>query len=138
MLEGGGGGDDGAARPPKRKRRKRGKRRKGGIGAEDALRLLRAVPDAGLTALGRIHIDALRLRATFGFDDPADTGEVFGMLTPLVYGLPAERCDFQIRPDFDRRRFEGSAELSLHLTPLSVAWPVLRLVLLFWGMRRWR
>lgn len=137
-LEGGGGGDGAAETPPKRKRGKRRKRRRGGIGAEDAMRLLKAVPHAAVTALRRIHIDGLRLRATFGFDDPADTGEVFGLLTPWVYGLPTELCDVRIQPDFDGPRFEGSAELSVHLTPVAVVWPAVRLALIVWGMWRWR
>lgn len=100
-----------------------------GVGVSEVMRLLRAVPDAAMTALRRIHLDRLRLRAVFGFADPADTGQVFGQLTPLVYGVPCARCEVQIEPDFDGPRFEGSADVSIHLTPLAVAWPILRLVL---------
>ena len=124
-----------------RKRRQKCRRRpeeeadedSGGIGAAQVLRLLSAVPEAVMTALGRIHLDRLRLRAAFGFDDPADTGQVFGQLTPWVYGVPRERCKVEIEPDFEGPRFEGCAEVSVHLTPLAVVWPLLRLVLLIRG-----
>lgn len=98
--------------------------------AAEVSRLLTASPEAALTALRRIHLDRLSLRAVFGFDDPADTGQVFGQLTPWVYGVPCERCDVQVRPDFDGRKFEGRAEIAVHLTLLAVAWPLLRLALL--------
>ena len=103
------------------------------ITAAEVSRLLTALPEAVLIALRRIHLDRLSLRAVFGFDDPADTGQVFGQLTPWIYGVPRERCDVQVRPDFDRKRFEGSAEVAVHLTLLAVAWPLLRLVLLIRG-----
>lgn len=128
-------------RPPKRRRTPRAeakpeKRRSGGVEPEKILRVLRALPDALMTAFGRIHVDRLRLRAAFGFDDPADTGQAFGLLTPLAYGLPSDRVEIGLEPDFERRRFEGTADLSLRLTPLAVAWPVLRLGLLIWRLRR--
>ncbi|WP_413720663.1 DUF2953 domain-containing protein [Silicimonas sp. MF1-12-2] len=103
------------------------------ITAAEVSRLLTALPEAVLIALRRIHLDRLSLRAVFGFDDPADTGQVFGQLTPWIYGVPRERCDVQVRPDFDGKRFEGSAEVAVHLTLLAVAWPLLRLVLLIRG-----
>ena len=101
--------------------------------AAEVSRLLTALPDAALTALRRIHLDRLSLRAVFGFDDPADTGQVFGQLTPWIYGMPREKCDVQVRPEFDGRRFEGSAEIAVHLTLLAVAWPLLRLALVIRG-----
>jgi hypothetical protein len=119
-------------RPRKRTRRAEAEAdsdKGGGISAAQVSRLLSAVPEALSTALGRIHLDALRLWAAFGFDDPADTGQVFGQLTPWIYGLPCRRCEIGIEPDFEGRRFEGRADLSVHLTPLAVAWPVLRLIL---------
>lgn len=103
------------------------------ITAAEVSRLLMALPDAALSALPRIHLDRLSLRAVFGFDDPADTGQVFGQLTPWIYGVPCEKFDVQVRPDFDGKRFEGSAEVAVHLTLLAVAWPLLRLALLIRG-----
>lgn len=136
-LEGGGGGAA-SERPRRRRRRAKRKRtgkKRGGMSAERVLRVLNAVPEALSTALRRVRIDRLRLRAVFGFDDPADTGQVFGLLTPLVYGLPWERVDIGVEPDFDGRRFDGSAEISLHFTPIAVAWPVLRLGMMVWRLK---
>lgn len=135
---GSGGGDTPGPHRQSRRRREDRKREKAARGIMDAdklFQLLHAVPEALLTAVRRIHIDRLRLRTAFGFEDPADTGRAFGMLTPVIYGLPCDCAEVIVEPDFDGRRFEGSADVSLHLTPLAVAWPVLRLVLLFRRMR---
>jgi hypothetical protein len=119
------------AAPPRRpkKRGKPHRKRRQAIEPGQAFRLLTSLPDAVLTGLGRIHFDRVNLEAVFGFDDPAETGEFFGRLTPFVYGLPQDRCDVCLRPDFDRARFEGSAEVALHATPLMLVWPIIRLFL---------
>lgn len=119
------------AAPPRRakKRRKPHRKRRKAIEPGQAFRLLTSLPDAVLTGLGRIHFDRVSLQAVFGFDDPAETGEIFGRLTPFIYGLPQDRCDVCLRPDFDGARFEGSAEVALHATPVMLVWPIIRLFL---------
>jgi hypothetical protein len=64
------------------------------------------------------RIETVHSDLTFGFEDPADTGQVFGLLAPLAYGLKGSAHGGpQIRPDFEKARFEGTASLTLSFVP---------------------
>lgn len=106
---------------PKRERR-RGKQR-----STAGSRFLKAMPGLIRSELSRIHLDRLHLGLAFGFADPADTGRLYGQLQPLAYTLPALELD--IRPDFTRPRLDVHIEAAVHLTPLSLAVPVLKVLL---------
>ena len=73
------------------------------------------------------------MSVAFGLDDPADTGLIFGLITPAVYGLGSETCHVSVEPDFSRRRFAGQAEVELEFTPVAVVWPAIR-----FGLQLWR
>lgn len=120
------------AEPEKQGRRKWPWRRK----AKDAtggsfpvIEVLREVLRFLEAELSRVHLDLVRLNGVFGLPDPADTGRVFGLLTPVMYGLPCERVDVSLSPDFEAARLTADGEARLHLTPLALLWPVLRLAL---------
>lgn len=116
-------------RPSKRKRR--GKRDGGGWslpgGPGTARQLIRGLPEVVRGEFARIHVDRLELDARFGTGDPADTGRLYGYLTPLAYALPARRVSVILRPDFANACFQGRAEAALHLIPGALVWPLLRL-----------
>ena len=96
----------------------------------------RAIADFLSSELSRIHIDRLHANAVFGLADPADTGQLFGMLTPLIYGLPGDRVDLALAPDFSGPRFDGDGEARLHFTPAALIVPVIRLALRLKGVTR--
>ena len=104
---------------PKRTDRKTSKRgRAGGLSPRgnivvEAVTLLRRV-------LGAFHIDALRVDAEFGLGDPAETGQVFGQLCPVIYGTGA---NVTLRPNFNEACLRGSAMARIKVTPIAVAWP---------------
>ena len=93
---------------------------------------MRRLFEAGTQIIGdelaRIHLDRLDLDARIGTGDPAETGRLYGYLTPLIYGLPRERWRLAVRPDFDRAVFEGRAEIALHLVPVALLGPVIGLI----------
>lgn len=61
----------------------------------------------------RIHNAALDLR--FGTSDPAETGQIFGALTPLIYG---GRCvELSVEPVFDAAVFDVRAAVDVTVTP---------------------
>lgn len=111
------------ARPGKKRGRKP-RRMPGGRGA--ARRMIAALPDLIGGELRRIHIDRLAVNADFGLADPADTGRVYGYLTPVIYATHSPRLALDLRPDFTRARLSGQAEAALHLTPGALAWPAIR------------
>jgi hypothetical protein len=98
-------------------RKKPGRRKEGGAThgnvVAEAATLLRRV-------LGAIHFDALRLDVEFGLGDPAETGQLFGQLCPVIYGAGA---DVRLRPNFDVACLRGYAMAQFRVIPVAVAWP---------------
>jgi hypothetical protein len=67
-----------------------------------------------------VRCEDFSLRAEFGFDDPADTGRVYGALAPLLLVAAAKGLNVQCRPSFVRAGLEGSCAATLSVRPLSV------------------
>lgn len=95
--------------------------------------VLRALPGLLAAIVDRTRIDRLHLDLRFGTGDPALTGQVYGWLMPLVYGVGgASVADLRVRPEFDRVCLAGDAEVLLRLRPVSLAGPLFR----FWQAAR--
>ncbi|MFY0312449.1 DUF2953 domain-containing protein [Leisingera sp. D0M16] len=93
----------------------------------DARRLVPAAARLAAVILRRIRIRTLILDAKFGSGDPAETGQLYGMLAPLVYGsLPARRLQVSVKPVFDRAVLSGRAELDVSLVPAALIVPAVR------------
>jgi hypothetical protein len=114
-------------RPRERKARKpRDKARKRrGPSRDLVMRGLKAAPALVMGELRQVHVDRFRFDADFGLGDPAETGELYGWLCPLLFATPLRRADIHLRPDFTARRFDGQLDLSLHFTPILLAGPML-------------
>ncbi len=84
-----------------------------------------AIPDLIRRLIRAIHIEHLRLKGVFGFTDPANTGQVYGMLTPFIYGFQG-RTDVTISPDFNAKRLEGEVDAALSIIPMALIMPFLR------------
>lgn len=93
----------------------------------------------------RIGVDGFYLRTEFGFDDPADTGIVFGVMTPWLLAAHHKGYDVRVQPDFASPRFAGALGASVHLRPVAVvavvsaflcAPPTLRALRAAWRARR--
>lgn len=71
----------------------------------------------------RVHVDS-----RFGLGDPSETGQVFGLLAPFAYGIPASPgVHIHIEPVFDNhRRLTGRVELDLSLVPAMLLAPAIR------------
>ncbi len=88
--------------------------------AQAAIRLV-----TELMATVRFETASLNLR--FGLGDPAETGQLYGQLTPLVYsasGCPRVRID--VEPIFDEATLTGRAALDLSVVPARLIAPFLR------------
>ncbi|MCB4457910.1 DUF2953 domain-containing protein [Leisingera sp. McT4-56] len=93
----------------------------------DARRLVPAAARLAVAILRRIRVRALILDAEFGSGDPAETGQMFGMLAPLAYAtLPARRLQVSLQPVFDRAVLSGRAELDVSLVPAALIGPAVR------------
>ncbi|MDU8943749.1 DUF2953 domain-containing protein [Ovoidimarina sediminis] len=123
-----------ARKEPRDKRRTRNRARR--ISASPG-RMLRAVVRLVLEILGRFDIRRATLDLRFGCGDPGDTGALYGMLTPLVFGVPpGQTASIRIEPVFDARVFSGQAELDLTLVPARLVPPFLRFGWAVWGPER--
>lgn len=66
------------------------------------------------------RINRLRVRLLFGLDDPADTGFIYGLLSPgfsSLYALP--QVDFDVTPVFDRSVVETNMEMKIRVVPVN-------------------
>ena len=100
------------------------KRRRGVVGGS---RMLSAAPEFLSGLLGAIHFEHLKLDAEFGLNDPADTGQVYGCLTPLQFGAFAGPGRFvSLRPNFERACFAGELDAAVHFTIAAFLPPALR------------
>lgn len=76
---------------------------------------------------GLIHLEHLEVDADLGLADPADTGQLFGVLAALNQSLwPNSRVSIAVRPDFSGPRADGSLDAVLSLVPLALVPPGVR------------
>ena len=111
---------------PDKPARKHSKQKRGRTGRQrwnlrgdilpEAMTLLRRV-------LGAIHIDLLHLDAEVGLGDPAETGQFYGQLCPLIYTTGGH---VTLRPNFERACLQGTALAKFHFTLLGLFWPFVR------------
>lgn len=104
---------------PKRRRSSRPKR---GYGA-----VIWALPELMRDMLRHIHLAELHIDADYGLGDPADTGELSGLLIPLQYAhpLPAS-VSLNLRPVFTQPCLKGSLTTAVRVTVAAFLVAILR------------
>jgi hypothetical protein len=70
--------------------------------------------------LRQAKLDEFRVRTAFGFDNPADTGIVYGFLSPLLMIATARGLNVECRPMFEDSGIRGAVSATVHVRPLSV------------------
>ena len=71
--------------------------------------------------IGCIHIRRLRLQVLLGLDDPADTGQLWGMVGPLALLVPVPaRAELVIQPDFTDAVLQIDGEGAVRILPIEV------------------
>lgn len=89
--------------------------------------VVRAVPSLILGLLHRIHLKELHIDADYGLGDPADTGQLCGLLMPLQYASPMPASvSLDLRPDFTRAILNGSVTAVVRVTLASLFVPLSR------------
>lgn len=83
-----------------------------------------------LAALLRtVHVDRLSIAADVGLVDPADTGQLFGMMTAAVHAMPSKQnILIVIRPHFVEQHASGRLDVELSFVPLFLIPPSIRFV----------
>jgi hypothetical protein len=121
---------DSARRKPKAKKRGARPRKSPALSHRAVARIRRAVVAApGLVAglLRPIRLERLAIDADIGLDDPADTGQLLGLLAAATHSLPtASAMSVAVRPDFTGPRVAGEVEAVLSFIPAAFVPPGLR------------
>lgn len=121
--------DDDTEKPLKKRRRS---------GLRSLRRALAVLRSGGLTGelwrfvrrlWATLGVRDLQLRVDIGLDDPAATGEAFGVLMPIAMIAKAKQHNVQIRPHFDREVLRLQGACTLAASPLRVAATILGLAL---------
>ncbi len=69
----------------------------------------------------QLRVRQLSLHLTFGLDDPADTGQLFGTLAPaLILTDRLTQFDLQVQPDFSQPTLLAESRGQLRLIPLTI------------------
>jgi hypothetical protein len=97
----------------------------------------RAWPEAR-RMLRHLHVDRLRLDAVVASDDPAWTGEAFGLGCVIADAIHAAwpQADVRLGVDFTAAEPSGSAELALRLRPVRLVPGAARVGWAVWRERR--
>lgn len=113
----------------------RGRRKGRSFGGKSAFEMARAVLGFVSQELNRIRFVYVKLRADFGTGDPAETGEIYG-LVQAIRPVVSNSADLELTPDFTRRHLSGSAEAALSFVPGSLVVPAVALAWKLWGPGR--
>lgn len=121
---------DSAREPSKKKAEKKAKKAKDKKERRQIFKvrnMILAAPELVTGILYAIHFDHLRLDGEFGLADPADTGQLYGHLTPLMYGMTgSSHVSVALRPDFHKANLSGELDTVFSITPTELLAPVIQ------------
>lgn len=103
---------------PDKPAKKRRKRSRSGRGRAEALLTL---PQTLGRMIRSIHFEELRINGEFGLGDPAETGQLYGQLTPIIYTTGHA---ITLRPNFDQACLHGRADAQVRVIPIAFLWPI--------------
>ena len=90
-----------------------------------ASRMLRNGPRLIARIAARVKFEAVDANISFGLPDPADTGMIYGALTPLVRLVGAAgRSHIALYPDFNDVVFNGHGRIAVRFTPVALIPPM--------------
>jgi hypothetical protein len=75
-----------------------------------------------------VRVRNVQARAAFGFADPADTGMVYGSLSPLLAMAEARGLAGHCEPVFEDATLRGVLRGTIEVRPLSVVSTVLAFI----------
>ena len=86
-----------------------------------------ALPRLIADIFDHIHLSELVVDADFGLNDPADTGQLSGLLMPLQYAHPQpHKVSLNLRPDFTQSGLRGTLTAGIQVTLAAFLIPIMR------------
>lgn len=111
-------------KPAKAERKKRSRR---GFGKMQPMQFAQAAIRLVMDLISVVRVETATMDLRFGLGDPGETGQVYGQMTPLIYGTSgSSRVHVNIEPLFDRAALTGRAALDLSLVPMRLVPPFAR------------
>jgi hypothetical protein len=99
-------------------------------------RVVSAAPHLLIDLLRPIHIQYLKVDLDVGLMDPADTGQLFGLLVPVIYSRrQTDAVSIAVRPDFTSARLSGEITGMLTFIPVAFIPPAIRFAWCAFGSR---
>ena len=74
--------------------------------------------------LRRVRLERLQLDTMFGFENPADTGFVYGCLSPVLVMADVRGLNIRCRPMFLESGVRGALRATIRVRPLLVVGPM--------------
>ena len=87
-------------------------------------RPLRRVLHLARALLRRVRLERLQLDTMFGFENPADTGFVYGCLSPVLVMADLRGLGIRCRPMFLESGVRGAFRATIRVRPLLVVGPI--------------
>ena len=109
-----------AATPKKR----RARRRRMAFAVLRTRGLLERVVRLALALLRRVQVERLQLDTLFGFENPADTGFVYGCLSPVLVIADVRGLNIRCRPMFLEAGLRGAFRATIRVRPLLMVGPM--------------
>lgn len=99
-------------------------------------RVVSAAPHLLIDLLRPIRIQYLKVDLDVGLMDPADTGQLFGLLAPVIYSRRrSDAVSIAVRPDFTSARLSGEITAMLNFIPVAFIPPAIRFAWRAFGPR---
>jgi hypothetical protein len=90
-----------------------------------ARRMLRDGPRLICRIASRVKFETVDADISFGLPDPADTGMIYGMLSPVARLVgTAEHSSVSLHPDFNDAALDGHGRITARFTPAALIAPI--------------
>jgi len=106
---------------PAKSRSRLGARRK----SLHTVQSLSAIQDLVKGLMRRLDVEDISVDAEFGSGDPAETGQLYGLLAPLTFSThQVQNIHLVARPNFNERCLNGGACMRVRLVPITLVIPI--------------
>jgi len=112
---------DAKKRPAARKKTRKKKAPSRNTSGTVSRRAIRDLPNVIGQMVRTVHVENLAINGEFGLNDPADTGQLYGQLTPFIYGAG---CKIRVQPNFQSACLRGAVNARFRVIPIALLWPI--------------
>ncbi len=112
------------ARPADTPKKRRAKGLRMAVAVLRTRGLFERVVQLALALLRRVRLERFQLDTMFGLENPADTGVVYGCLSPVLVMAEVRGLNIRCRPMFLESGVRGAFRATIRIRPLLVVGPI--------------